>query len=77
MDILDFFAIVFGFICDFLDFSDALSNHCTVAWITRPECPKGVKGVRYRISKLCELVYTGPPLKSEMKHCQRHNGPRN
>ena len=27
----------------FLDFSNALSNHCTVAWVTRPERPKGVK----------------------------------
>ena len=25
--------------------ADALSNHCTVAWVTRPECPKGVKVV--------------------------------
>ena len=44
-DILDFFAIVFGFLCDFLDFSNALSNHCTVVWVTRPERPKGVKDV--------------------------------
>ena len=34
------FAIVFGFLCDFLDFS----YHCTVA-VTRPERPKGVKDV--------------------------------
>ena len=27
----------------FLDFSNALSNHCTVAWVKRPERPKGVK----------------------------------
>ena len=28
----------------FWDFSNALSHHCTVAWVTRPERPKGVKG---------------------------------
>ena len=27
----------------FLDFSNALSNHCNVAWVTRPERTKGVK----------------------------------
>ena len=43
LNFLDFFVIVFGFFCDFLDFSNALSNHCTVAWVTRPERPKGVK----------------------------------
>ena len=26
-------------------FSNALSHHCTVAWVTRPERPKGVKDV--------------------------------
>ena len=45
LDILDFFATVFGFLCDFLDFSNALSNYCTVAWVTRPERPKGGKDV--------------------------------
>ena len=29
----------------FLDFSNALSHHCTVVWVTWPECPKGVKDV--------------------------------
>ena len=43
LNFLDFFVIVFGFFCDFLDFCNALSNHCTVAWVTLPECPKGVK----------------------------------
>ena len=38
-------AIVFGFLCDFFYFSNALSHHCTVAWVTGPECPKGVKDV--------------------------------
>ena len=28
-----------------LDFSNALSHHCTVAWVTRPERSKGVKDV--------------------------------
>ena len=27
----------------FLDFSNALSNHCTVEWVTRHERPRGVK----------------------------------
>ena len=26
-----------------ITFSNTLSNHCTVAWVTRPEHPKGVK----------------------------------
>ena len=26
-------------------FSNALSHHCTDAWVTRPERPKGVKDV--------------------------------
>ena len=26
-------------------FSNALSHHCTDAWVTRPERPKGVKNV--------------------------------
>ena len=34
---------IFGSILDYLDFSNALSNHYTVAWVTRPENPKGVK----------------------------------
>ena len=34
-----------GFLCIFLDFSNELSHHCTVAWVTRPERPKGVKDV--------------------------------
>ena len=33
------FSVIFG------DFSNALSHHCTVAWVTRPERPKGVKNV--------------------------------
>ena len=35
--------LVFRFLCDFLVFSNALSHHCTVAWVTRPERPKGVR----------------------------------
>ena len=44
-DILNFFLIVYGFLGDFLDFSNALSNHCTVAWVTRPERSNDVKDV--------------------------------
>ena len=40
---LDCFVIVFGFLCDFFYFSNALYNHYTVAWVTRPERPKGEK----------------------------------
>ena len=43
---------IFGFLCDrfwiyviFLDISNALSHYCTVAWVTRPERPKGVKDI--------------------------------
>ena len=42
---------ILGLLCDFWDFSirdsalNALSNHSTVAWVTRPEHPKGVKDV--------------------------------
>ena len=43
LDFSDFFVIVFLFLCDFLDFSNALSNNCTVVWVTRPERLKGVK----------------------------------
>ena len=32
-------------LCNFLDFSNALSHHCTVAWVTRPERPKGEQDV--------------------------------
>ena len=41
--ILDFFAIDLDFSVIFLDFSNTISNHCTVAWVKRPERPKGVK----------------------------------
>ena len=38
---------LFLFLCNCfrisLDFSNALFNHCTVAWVTRPERPQGVK----------------------------------
>ena len=35
--------LYFSVIC--LDFSNALSHHYTVAWVTRPERLKGVKDV--------------------------------
>ena len=36
-----------------MDFSNALSHHCTVAWVTRPERPKGVKeGIKQAQSNL-------------------------
>ena len=60
--ILVFLAIVFGFLCDFLDFSNALSNHCTVAWVT-----KGVKDVDLEV-----WPRTPRPLVSE--YCQKIPG---
>ena len=33
------FSVIFG------DFYNALSHHCTDAWVTRPERPKGVKDI--------------------------------
>ena len=36
---------IFGEISDFRGNFGFLSHHCTVAWVTRPERPKGVKDV--------------------------------
>ena len=34
-----------------LDFSNALSHHCTVAWVTRPQRPQGVKDVIMQVRR--------------------------
>ena len=51
LDILDFFAIIFGFLCNILDFSN------TVAWVTRPERPKGVKDVVKQLRRLLHSAF--------------------
>ena len=38
-----FFRLFLDLSVIFLDFSNALSDHCTIAWVTRPERPKNVK----------------------------------
>ena len=54
---MGFFAIVFGFFCDFFGFHyNALSHHCTVVWVTLPERLKGVKD----IIKQAQRVQSGP-----------------
>ena len=41
--VLDFSVKVFGCLCDIFWIYHALSNHCIVAWVTRPERMKGTK----------------------------------
>ena len=45
IQILDFLRLFLDFSVIFLYFSNALSNNCTVAWVTRPQRPKVVKDV--------------------------------
>ena len=41
------------------NFSNALSHHCTVAWVTRPERPKGVK-VKVKQAQRAQSQVEGP-----------------
>ena len=43
----------------FCDVSNALSNHCTVAWVTRHERPKGVK-VEVKQARRAATLKSGP-----------------
>ena len=36
-----------------------LSHHCTVAWVTRPERPKGVKLLVVKYCLCCKLDFRG------------------
>ena len=48
----------------FLDFSNALSNqYCTVAWVTRPKRPKGVKD-EVKQARRAQSRPKGPPARS-------------
>ena len=41
----------------FFYFSNALSNHCTVVWVTRPERPNGVKDEVKQARRTATLKY--------------------
>ena len=52
--------------------ANALSNHCTVAWVTRPERPKGVK----HVIKQAQRAQVGAPSSKRimMKVNDKRNG---
>ena len=48
---------------DFYPMANALSNHCTVAWVTRPERSKGAKD-EVKQARRAQSRPEGPPARS-------------